>query len=622
MKRVAFLSFDWDHVIMSAYYEGMQSCVEERDDTALFIFSAYGEHEGPEAGEWALDLFALCDPSRFDGFLVQGNRTWPPEQRQRFVDGIRALGKPVVSLSYELQGVYSVGTDNYQSEYDLVTRVLVDEGCRRPVFINGLASSKEAQERKRGFLEACANCGVEPVGIYGGSSWEGPEGAEITLELLQSDQELPDVIFCCNDDLAVGVQETLQQYGVRVPDQVRVTGFDNRAKARNATPRIATVDRDYRGMGCIAFETLMGIMDGREYPQRVLSPARLILSESAGYPYDPYLARGLAADLYSTENELYDFLKVLARFQPAMLDAETLPNIMEQCEHFLPTARCKNVYLSLNDDFRKSDLETEHLPYGDTMSFVAYAGNDDVGVCDEWHVYARFPAHALLPPQVELLPTTYMVLPIRHEAACIGVVVTQGLSPIYRYGFLTIILTLMSVFIESTHKREVLERANLRLDELYVQDQLTGLFNRFGLHRYGTIAYEHLLRDFDEAQFIFVDIDDMKLINDRCGHEAGDQSIRDTAEVITCASRGENVFAMRYGGDEFLLICRRNLIPRLEEELAALKRRYDRPYDLELSMGASLVTEDERLTLDEAIERADACMYEVKKARKTARARQ
>ncbi len=151
MKRVAFLSFDWDHEVMSAYYEGMQVCLDERGNTALFIFNAYGEHEGLDAGIWALDLFSLCDLESYDGFLIQGNRTWQPSERQRLVQKIRALGKPVVSVSYQIDGAHYVGTDNYVAEHDLVQRVLKDCGCTRPVFVNGLATSVEACERLRGF---------------------------------------------------------------------------------------------------------------------------------------------------------------------------------------------------------------------------------------------------------------------------------------------------------------------------------------------------------------------------------------------------------------------------------------------------------------------------------------
>lgn len=133
-----------------------------------------------------------------------------------------------------------------------------------------------------------------------------------------------------------------------------------------------------------------------------------------------------------------------------------------------------------------------------------------------------------------------------------------------------------------------------------------------------SVATAHMLRDFDEAYFIFVDIDNMKLINDVCGHEMGDCAIRDMADIIRRATIGENAFAMRYGGDEFPLICRRNLMPKLEAELALLKRNTQYPYDLNLSMGSLKVHASEHYTIQEAIKLADVSMYEIKKERKSA----
>ena len=59
----------------------------------------------------------------------------------------------------------------------------------------------------------------------------------------------------------------------------------------------------------------------------------------------------------------------------------------------------------------------------------------------------------------------------------------------------------------------LLRMANTHLDNLYVHDELTGLFNRFGLERFGGLAYDHLLHDFGHAHIHFVDVDYMKGIN-------------------------------------------------------------------------------------------------------------
>ncbi len=618
MKRAAFLSFDWNYVIMSEYYEGMKAYLDEHAGTQLVIFNAFGSYASYQYEEGACEIFSLCDPEDYDGFIIQGNRAWPPEMRQRVADEILALHKPVVSINYELKGTHYVGTDNYQAMYGLVHKVLAEKSCKRPAFVNGLATSVEARARAKAYRDACAMCFIEEPRFYQ-ANWEMEEGAKAALKMLEDRDNLPDVIFCANDDLAVGVQETLQEHGVRVPEDVKVSGFDNREISLKASPRITTVDRDYHTVGRTAMEALDALMDGELQPMRITSPARYIFSESCGFQSEAESIDSLAESLYSIDFALKHFYEVLTNFQPAVLNADTLNDILRECERYFPEVRCPNVYLMLNDEYLEHDAAHAVTAYGAVSLLVAHSGAGVRACCDDSHVYLRFPTRELLPQEVPMSQPVHMVFPLRQGTTCLGFFVTEGVSPILRYGFLTIILTLLAGSIESVRKKEMLQRVNSRLDELYVRDQLTGLFNRFGLDRFGVIAYEHLLRDFDGAQFIFVDVDNMKQINDVYGHEAGDRALQDTADIINHAIKDENAFAMRYGGDEFLLICRRDITDKLQAELERLKRGVHRSFDLSLSIGAFQVLRSDHYTVQEAIERADARMYEIKKARKTLR---
>ena len=60
---------------------------------------------------------------------------------------------------------------------------------------------------------------------------------------------------------------------------------------------------------------------------------------------------------------------------------------------------------------------------------------------------------------------------------------------------------------------------------------------------------------------------------------------------------------MRYGGDEFLIISRYDLIPKIKAGLRAIKKRSMQPYDLHLSMGSICVSKNDGYTLDEAVKR-------------------
>lgn len=617
MKRIAFLSFDWDYEIISRYYLGMQEYMRDRTDLQLVIFSAFGHYYvSHEPEEGSFQIFTLFNASKFDGMIIQGNRTWPPELRQQIVNRVVAQGKPVVSINYELEGAYYVGTNNYEAMYGLVSKVIKDWQCKKPLFVNGLATSVEAQARAQAYRDACAALGVEDARFHQ-ANWQIEEGVATAELLLQHKDDLPDVAFCCNDDLAVGLTETLQKHGVRIPDDIMVSGFDNREISLGTNPRITTIDRDYFTIGQTAIRVLEELLAGGNPSRHTASPVRYVLAESCRYSTTP--DEMIASDIYTLDNSLKQFYEVLSQFQSSVLSAGSFETIFSDCERYAQFIKCPNIYLCVNDRYLRFDADQSAEVYGPIMHLMGFYGNAIAKSCDLKHIYSSYLTEHLLPPEVPMDKSVYTVLPLRHNAACIGMVVTEGVSPIMRHGFLTFFLSLLSGSIESVQKKEMLKAANSRLDNLYVHDELTGMFNRFGLDRFGVIAYEHLLRDFDEAYFIFVDVDNMKHINDVCGHEMGDCALCDTADIIRRATNGENAFAMRYGGDEFLLICRRNIIPKIEHELELLRGSSQYPYELSLSMGVHKVLASERHAMSEAIKLADKEMYEIKKARKIRR---
>ena len=160
------------------------------------------------------------------------------------------------------------------------------------------------------------------------------------------------------------------------------------------------------------------------------------------------------------------------------------------------------------------------------------------------------------------------------------------------------------------------------LDNLYVHDALTGLYNRFGYERYGQHTFDSFLMQDGAVQILFIDLDHLKQINDQFGHEIGDDAIRGAAEIIrdVCAPHD---FSMRFGGDEFLVIasCREK---DLTEELQQAVKAYNadkekKPYSLSLSVGVIRASSLENKSLEECIQAADAQMYEEKTKRKTIR---
>lgn len=172
------------------------------------------------------------------------------------------------------------------------------------------------------------------------------------------------------------------------------------------------------------------------------------------------------------------------------------------------------------------------------------------------------------------------------------------------------ILNVLDVTTESSENaREQLTAKVRGYDEELYLDALTGACNR----RY----YENRIRKVrGQAGVAMIDLDDFKLYNDTCGHNAGDLVLNTVVGIIRGCIRKTDIL-IRYGGDEFLLI-----LPDVDEEIFSKKLKQIRNMVCEaevpeyarlrltVSIGGVLADNE---TIESAVSRADGLMYQAKK---------
>jgi diguanylate cyclase (GGDEF)-like protein len=168
------------------------------------------------------------------------------------------------------------------------------------------------------------------------------------------------------------------------------------------------------------------------------------------------------------------------------------------------------------------------------------------------------------------------------------------------------------------------------LRDLSLRDELTGLYNRRGLLTLGEQRVREAARDGRGFDVVFIDMDELKRINDTLGHPEGDRAIRDAAEVIRASFRDSDI-AARLGGDEFAVLVQRHLDPhgfdggvaaacdRLLDEVARHNAAAGRPYPLSLSLGVSAYEPAAPRALEALLESADQEMYAQKRRKRMAR---
>jgi diguanylate cyclase (GGDEF)-like protein len=173
------------------------------------------------------------------------------------------------------------------------------------------------------------------------------------------------------------------------------------------------------------------------------------------------------------------------------------------------------------------------------------------------------------------------------------------------------------------HEREeALRRSAEHMQSLSLIDELTQLRNRRGFFELAHQALKVARREHHALGLFFMDLNGLKTINDTHGHLAGDEALREAAQVLRQTFRDSDIVA-RLGGDEFVALAHvardvEALRSRLRGHLDQFNARSDRPYMLDLSIGATLIDVASDDAIEDLIARADAAMYEEKRASKEA----
>jgi len=173
--------------------------------------------------------------------------------------------------------------------------------------------------------------------------------------------------------------------------------------------------------------------------------------------------------------------------------------------------------------------------------------------------------------------------------------------------------------VENISKRKEHEE---QLKSLSVADELTKLCNRRGFLSLAEHQLKIARRQRKDTALFFIDLDNMKQINDSLGHKEGDRALIDTADIIKKASRESDVVA-RLGGDEFVVLAtgvnskKADIFAnRLIRYLNDYNAKGDRPYELSMSIGTADCGPVETCSVEGLLEEADRLMYRHKLKKK------
>lgn len=191
---------------------------------------------------------------------------------------------PTVFLNTDAEGLDAdaFNFDNAGGSRAL-TEHLIGLGHRRIALAAGPPEAWDARERVRGYRETMAEAGLPTREVPSGYTREA--GAAAARQILDGDEPVT-AILAPNDDAALGVVAALHEAGLRVPEDVSVTGFDGTPGAAYAVPPLTTARVSIRELGAWAVQRLQARIDRPTLgpAERVVVPVACVVGRSTGPP--------------------------------------------------------------------------------------------------------------------------------------------------------------------------------------------------------------------------------------------------------------------------------------------------------------------------------------------------
>lgn len=629
-KNIAVLMTGLDSDAQAETLKGIEEYGKPRGfNISTFVwFTGAMEKDKHNTGE--INLAKLPDFDLFDGVIVFSN-AMHREDNKRFLEDILAdVSCPVVGMGCNPNDCPGVYTDCYTAMKNVVEHFIVEHNMTRIHFVKGVEGNPDGEARFKGYLDALKEHGIpyNEDRVSHGDFYV--TGAEIAAnEILSSDLEFPEAIVCANDIMALTICDILTAHGYKVPEDVAIAGYDYTNEGRFHNPTLMTVRSNFVELGKMTCATLVDLIDGKSVEKEILLPDEVVLAESCGCKDTEISSINDHNRLrFSADITYRRMLHQIILLEKDILEGEGFENWLEAMKNFIRLIDPPEFYCCLNDNFLESisdsdalsqqELSVEEMLEFSEESRVVLAYKDKQ-FRNKPNFKSKYVLDNMFKDSKE--PKSYIIAGIHFQERVFGYFVfVNSTYPITNPMFIHFMINMGHAF-ENIRKQSLIKSVLANMDELYIRDSLTGAYNRFGMQRFYVDIKKKCLMSRFKMQLSFIDLDNLKKINDEYGHEEGDRVINQAAKILK--ENAGKFYVVRYGGDEFIVLGNVKTEKEIEDywnkvqkDVDAYNKEGKRKAELSLTAGYKVFEVGPDTSLEECISVADNLMYEKKKAKK------
>ncbi len=633
VKNIAVISAGITVNHASRLTKGIRDCTTEHNGNT-FVFTCsrkYEKNVEHDVGEY--NIYNLPDFQDFDGVVLINSTVGSDEALARLAQKIEDSHVPAVSIERDDKNMFNVYIDNYAAMRQMVEHLVEHHGYTRLNYISGPLSNAESRQRLKAYQDVLEEHGIpiEEERIYRDGTFLRESGEQAVRKFFASELPTPQVIVSANDVMAIGACGYLMEKGLRVPEDIAITGFDDDFAAAYHVPSITSVARQQEEVG---YTACLKLIDGMTEADR--GGSRKINTEmkyrmSCGCENCSGIDNDMFRRLHFREKEQEDKYRDITNSMSVDLTSVEDFKQLKQCiKQYIPKIRCEEMYLFISDDF--SDTENKFNLYKEEHSEQTYlregfgteikllVGYDNGMYIEDMELdFHGFMEHL---KESHKERKVYTVSPVHFRDRCFGFCILGNCKfPFESSIFYTWLMNIGNV-IEMIRKQSLMRTMIEKLDSVWCYDTLTGVYNRSGFRKYGGKVWDDTLQKKQNVLILFMDLDGLKMINDTYGHEEGDSLIKNFADILIGVKRhGEAV--MRYGGDEFVIISpyaaeaeAEGYVRNIERAMQNFNEQHALRYRLDASIGYHILYPENGVDIETAIEIADQKMYENKKLKK------
>ncbi len=448
--------------------------------TSFHDFSYESPHKFLEA-----KIFDLILSDRFDGFLFLKSTFRNDGIKNQLDKLLLRSGKPVMLLDSEEHRSFESTAIDDRSAIEKITDHLIEvHGFNKIYCLTGPKNIFVSEERLAGFKSSMKNHGLyydKSSCIYG-DFWKDA-AKELAERIISGSLPRPEAVVCGNDFSAIALVEALTSGGIRVPEDIAVTGYDASDSGRQFSPVITSYHRPYFQLGTEGFRHLYRIITGKITDRIHNRASGFRPGCSCGCKVHPAEEKTPRREVVNTRLE-GDILYRDMLFD--ITSAETPAELADRIDNYTYYIyRASKIFICLTDSFMNSSSNTENkldFTPGENMRMIlAKSAVQRLAAYND-----SFPADRLLPvyDSDRNYPVAYYFTPLHFKENFFGyTAISFGKEPMSFNRLFCYWTNYVNVALEQVRIKSILNNTLSTANRAMLHDAQTGLLNRAGVKK-------------------------------------------------------------------------------------------------------------------------------------------